>query len=202
MVIKDRKRLDDYYSEKARKEGYPARSVYKLIELDLKYNFIKKGQKVLDLGAAPGSFSLYAAKKVGPIGLVLAVDLIPLSIKSPNLQFVGIDILEKGPEDVRAYGPFSVVLSDLAPKTTGVKTVDGEKSLALAKRALEWATELLAPKGDFLVKLFQGGDCDAFVKESLKIKFQKVILLKPKATRKNSVEIYALGQSFCGKEKA
>jgi 23S rRNA (uridine2552-2'-O)-methyltransferase len=200
MVSKDR--IWDFYAEKAKKEGYPARSVYKLEEFDLKHKILKKGSNVLDLGAAPGSWSLYASLKVGEKGKVLALDLNKLTVNRPNLKALEADIFLKDPEELDPLGPFDIVLSDLAPSTTGVKDADRENSLSLSRRALDYASRLLKPGGVFLFKLFQGESADSFVKESVKPFFQKTVLLKPKATRKGSVEIFVLGTGYrAGRDK-
>ncbi|MDR2350413.1 MAG: RlmE family RNA methyltransferase [Deltaproteobacteria bacterium] len=196
MTIKDRNRLKDHYSEKAKKEGYPARSVFKLGELDAKHRILGPGMRVLDLGAAPGSWSLYASGKTGPKGLVVALDLKKLTVRSPNIRAFEADILKTDPSLREDGGPFDAVLSDLAPSTTGIGSVDSERSLELNKAALKWAERLLRPGGSFLFKMFQGGSSDAHVKERVKPLFRDVILLKPKATRKGSAEIFVLGKGF------
>jgi 23S rRNA (uridine2552-2'-O)-methyltransferase len=189
----------EYYTKKAKKDGYPARSVFKLEEFDEKYGFIKNGQKILDLGAAPGSWSLYASKKVGLKGKVIALDKDKLTIRGENLIPLQMDILESDPGVVLPYGPFQVVLSDMAPNTSGIKIVDQERSLELVTKAFDWAEDLLSPNGVFLFKIFQGGTSDEFIKEHIKPRFQKTILLKPKATRKNSKEIFVLNIGYLPK---
>jgi 23S rRNA (uridine2552-2'-O)-methyltransferase len=198
VTIKDRSRLDDHYSRLARQAGYPARSVYKLEELDKKYHLLRPNQKVLDLGCAPGSWSLYAAKRVGPDGLVLGLDLQTQVLKGeppPQLIFLVVDILETSPKLVESRGPFDLVLSDLAPATCGRKEVDQARSLALVQAAWSWAEVLLKPGGHFLYKIFQSPEGDGF-SQSLKKNFNKIELLKPKATRTSSREIFGLGLCF------
>jgi 23S rRNA (uridine2552-2'-O)-methyltransferase len=199
MGIKDRDRLDDHWAAKARREGYPARSVYKLQEIDLKHGLFRKGMRVLDLGAAPGSWSLYAADRVAPSGRVLGVDLNPLSGASrPNLDFLKGDVLRLDPAELAAGGPFGGVISDLAPSTTGRRDADAARSLELARAALALARALLRPQGFFVAKIFEGGDTGPFVKGEAGQLFSKALLTRPKAVRKGSVEIYFLGLGFRG----
>jgi 23S rRNA (uridine2552-2'-O)-methyltransferase len=199
LAIKDQIHLDDHYSRKARQDGYPARSVYKLEEMDRKHRLFRPGQHVLDLGCAPGSWSLYAAQKVGPGGLVLGLDLQPSNLKTgeprPRLFFLRADLLTASPELAESRGPFDLVLSDLAPATCGRKEVDQARSLALVQAAWTWAEALLKSGGHFLYKIFQSPEGENFSRD-LKEKFNKVELLKPKATRSRSREIFGLGLGF------
>ena len=196
MSIKDRSRLDDHYSRKARQSGYPARSVFKLEEMDRKYRLLWPGQRILDLGCAPGSWSLYAAQKVGSGGLVLGLDLKPPALKGePHLFFLAADLLVASPELVKPQGPFDLVLSDLAPATCGQKEVDQARSLILVQAAWSWAKVLLKSGGHFLYKIFQSPEGEDFSRR-LKERFSKVELLKPRATRSRSREIFGLGFGF------
>jgi len=189
--------LDDHYSRQAREAGYPARSVYKLEEIDRKHRLFRPGRRVLDLGCAPGSWSLYAAQKVGGEGLVLGLDLKPVQLKNgePRLFFLAADLLTASPELAEPWGPFDLVLSDLAPATSGRKEVDQARSLALVQAAWVWAEALLKPGGHFLYKIFQSPEGEDFCRD-LKERFNKVELLKPKATRSQSREIFGLGLGF------
>jgi 23S rRNA (uridine2552-2'-O)-methyltransferase len=197
VTIKDRKRLDDYYSQKARKENYPARSVWKLEEFDSKYRIFKPGLKVLDLGCSPGSWSLYAAKAVGPGGLVLGLDLEPPRAAGgpKNVIFKRADLLVDGLELAKDYGPFQAVLSDMAPKTSGRKEIDQAKSLELCEMAWAWAQVLSVKGGVFLFKIFQSPEGDDFLKK-VSLSYEKQIRLKPKATRKASQEIFILNRGL------
>jgi len=197
LTVKDQARLDDHYSRQARQAGYPARSVYKLEEIDRKHRLFRPGWRVLDLGCAPGSWSLYAAQKVGGEGLVLGLDLKPAQLKNgePRLFSLAADLLTASPELAEPWGPFDLVLSDLAPATSGRKEVDQARSLALVKAAWTWAEALLKPGGHFLYKIFQSPEGEDFSRD-LKEKFNKVELLKPKATRSRSREIFGLGLGF------
>lgn len=203
MTVKDRGRLDDHWSRKARLEGYPARSVWKLEEFDLKHNLIRPGMRVLDLGCAPGSWTLYAAEKVGPRGLVRGLDLDPPEGASfPAWASVGrADIRLASPELVRDLGPFDLVLSDMAPSTTGRREADQAGSLELCSLAWDWAGALLKKGGHFLFKIFQSSEGDAFVR-SLAPFFERQVRLKPKATRSKSQELFVLGTGFKGREQS
>ncbi len=196
MAIKDRKRIDDHYSQKARKEGFPARSVYKLEEIDRKYRLLRPGQHVLDLGCAPGSWSLYAAGMVGPKGRVLGIDLSPTAAAfPPQVRILEADLLTADRGLAADETPFDLVLSDMAPKTMGRREVDQARSLELCQMAWVWADELLAKGGHFLFKIFQSQDGDDFIR-GLAPSFDKIIRMKPKATRSESLEIFVLGQKF------
>jgi len=184
----------DHYFKKAKSEKYPARPVYKLKEADQKYRLLKKGQAVLDLGAAPGSWSKYALEKVGPRGIVVGVDLSPVKISAANFRFLLADIFELSPEDLlRLAGrpAFDVVLSDMAPKTTGDRNGDHFRSIALAERALELAEALLRPGGVFMVKVFEGEAFPRYVEE-VKRRLGPVKRFRPKSTRSSSREIFVL----------
>ena len=147
---KQMKKIQDHYFHKAKREGYPARSVYKLQEAQNKYGFLKKGQRILDLGAAPGSWTKYASRVVGPQGKVVALDLHRLRVNGPNIEFIKTDIFSILPEEfLEKFGMFNVVLSDMAPKTSGRKDLDHFRSLELAGRAFRNATMTLDQGGVF-----------------------------------------------------
>ena len=154
----------DHYAEKARKENYPARSVFKLREIQQKTNLLKKGDRVLDLGCAPGSWLLQAAEYVGPGGFVLGIDLVELDVALPNHAIARVgDIFNVEPELTKTEAPFHVILSDMAPLTTGQKNVDAARSMALCEMALWVAKSLLLPEGSFVCKIFQQGDFQQFI---------------------------------------
>lgn len=198
MTVKDRGRVDDHYSQKARKEGFPARSVYKLEEIDQKYKLLRPGQKVLDLGCAPGSWTLYAAGKVGLKGRVIGIDLeLPSAAFPPQVSVFEGDLLENPRQLVEEAAPFDLVLSDMAPKTMGRREVDQARSLELCQMAWVWAEKMLSGGGHFLFKIFQSQDADDFIR-SLQPHFEKIIRLKPKATRSRSLEIFVLGLKYGG----
>jgi len=186
------KKVRDHYFKKARKQGFPARSVYKLEEAQKKYRFLKPGQAVLDLGACPGSWSKYAAGVAGPKGLVVAVDIQKLSVMADNIRVLQRDVYDLKLSELREISPyFAVVLSDMAPKTTGRKDVDHFRSVALAERALVLARELLKPGGTFFCKVFQGEDFPSF-RNDCRESFRSVRVVKPKSSRPESVELFLL----------
>jgi 23S rRNA (uridine2552-2'-O)-methyltransferase len=181
----------DHYFHQAKKEGYIARSVYKLEEIDRRVRLLRPGQRVLDLGCHPGSWLQYCARAVGKRGLVVGVDSRTISIElPPHVHFVQADVFELLPTDLyHITEEFDLVLSDLAPATTGISSVDSSRSFALCQRAMTLADDLLVPGAHFLAKIFQGSGFDEIVKE-LKSRFGKVKGIKPRATRKQSKEIY------------
>ena len=184
----------DHYFKRAKKEGFPARSVYKLDEIDRRVRLLRPGQRVLDLGCHPGSWLLYCARSVGQRGLVVGVDTLPMSLElPPYVHVLRIDVFELQPADLHRFSPtFDVVLSDLAPATTGIRSADSARSALLFERALGLAGELLVPGGHFLGKIFQGSDFDAMVLY-MKRMFRRVRGIRPHATRKESKEVYLLG---------
>jgi 23S rRNA (uridine2552-2'-O)-methyltransferase len=186
--------VPDPYRTRARAQGFVARAVYKLKEIDEKYRLFKAGQRVLDLGCSPGSWLQYIASRVGPHGLVLGVDLAPLAIEvAPPLDFISGEVGSLDLEAVAAISPdFDAVVSDLAPKTTGTRAVDQERSLELAFTAWELAQKFLRPGGHFLVKVFQGPGTPALV-AALKEAFAQTRVVKPAGSRASSREIYLLG---------
>lgn len=195
------KEVQDYYFKKAQKEGYPARSVYKLEEAQQKYGFLKRGAKVLDIGSYPGSWSLYTAKVIGPQGLVVGVDLQAGKRRAETgrapIEFIRGDImLEKTIAAIIALSPvFQVVLSDMAPQTTGHKWADQQKSLILSRQAFALARQLLAKEGTFYCKVFDGEDCKGFFDE-VRVCFQKAKIVKPKSSRPESRELFVLGMGY------
>ncbi|MFO7718024.1 MAG: RlmE family RNA methyltransferase, partial [Desulfohalobium sp.] len=187
---------------RAKQDNYPARSVYKLQELDKRFQFLGKGQRILDLGAAPGSWTLFAAKKAGGAGRVVAVDLKAIDIDLPeNVTVLQEDLLHPSTGFAEVVGrevPFDVVLSDMAPKTTGVKITDQARSMELAEMARDVALDSLqTPTGVFVVKIFEGPDVPQFVSD-LRQYFKKVKTAKPKSSRAESKETFVMGFGFKG----
>jgi 23S rRNA (uridine2552-2'-O)-methyltransferase len=184
----------DYYAKRAREERYPARSVYKLEEIQKRFKVLKRNSRVLDLGCSPGSWLLFASNIVGEKGLVVGVDINPITVPlPPNARFVQEDVLAWGESFVEAVGAgFQAVLSDTAPSTTGSKSVDAQRSLALAEAALAISHRVLKPGGNFVCKVFQGPDLKAFSDE-VRRSFRRVAHFKPKSSRKASKEIYMVG---------
>ena len=195
---KDR-RWADHYSERAKKERYPARSVYKLKEAQTKYRFIRKGDRVLDLGCSPGSWLLYAAELTGNRGAVLGIDQKAVIIDAPaQVKTLTADILTiDGPwiEKQELANRFDVVLSDMAPATTGNKTVDAARSYRLCEAALNVAQMVLVPGGSFFCKIFQGEEFKQF-SDSVKSRFKSHKIFKPQSSRKASKEIFILGMGL------
>ena len=191
-----RNQWEDHLTRRARSENYPARSVYKLEEIQNKFKIIKKNNSVLDLGCAPGSWLLYAARQVGPKGRVWGVDLKKIEIKLPDtVVALQDDILNLSDQSfLDDHTGFNVVLSDMAPATTGRKDVDALKSFELCNMALTVAEKFLAQNGNFVCKIFQGNDFNEFQKR-VKSKFKDCKTFKPDSCRKQSKEIYIIGKS-------
>lgn len=191
-----KKYLKDYFYEKAKKENYPARSVYKLEEIDKRYHIIKNGYKVLDLGASPGSWMKYCSVKVGPSGLVVGVDKEKIKIDLPaNTRFIQEEIKNSiitAANSLKDYPSFDVILSDLAPKTTGTRDVDQARSVELIRQAFSIAQKVLKKGGHFICKVFQGPDVKGFI-DSIRPGFEWVRLIKPVGSRSESFEIYIVG---------
>jgi 23S rRNA (uridine2552-2'-O)-methyltransferase len=178
-----------------------SRAAYKVIEIDDKAHFLKKGARVVDLGAAPGGWSQVAAKRVGAPeqGRVVAIDVLEMEPVG-GVEFMQLDFLEQGaPEKLKAMlgGPADVVLSDMAANTTGHTRTDHLRIMALVELAFEFAREVLAPGGAFLAKVLQGGT-EATLLAALKRDFQSVKHIKPPASRADSAELYLLATGFRG----
>lgn len=184
----------DHYSRQAKKDRYPARSVYKLEEIQQKHRLIHKGDKILDLGCSPGSWLLYAAKLTGDRGRVIGIDLKPVKIQAaPNMEIINGDVFAL---DAGVLGSdFNVVISDMAPATTGHKAVDAARSAGLCEAALAIAQSVLLPGGRFVCKIFQGPDFNHFV-DSVRAGFDKHKIFKPRSSRKASKEIFIIGLGF------
>lgn len=195
------RKINDFYSRKAKKEKYPARSIYKLEEVQQKYKFLRRGNSVLDLGCYPGSWSLYASEVVGPKGIVVGVDLQQADQTArPDgapIHWLCQDIME--PELlplVRKFRPaFKVIVSDLAPNTTGNRWVDSQRSLELVRKTLALAEQLLLNKGHYICKVFQGEDFPEFVSQ-VKARFGMAKVLKPQSSRIESREVFVLGMDY------
>ena len=186
--------IKDHYFHKAKRNGYVARSAYKLEEIDKKYRIIRKGNFVLDLGCSPGSWLQYTSRKVGEEGEVLGVDLQPVSHSLPaHVRVLQADIFELMAKDLEISGGMvDVILSDMAPKTSGIRATDAQRSYALNQHVLQLAYELLRPQGILLVKAFQGAPLGE-LRNAFRNSFAKVKLCKPKSSRAESVEIFLLG---------
>lgn len=186
--------FDDEYVLRAQREGWRSRAVYKLQELDEKYRLLKPGMTVVDLGAAPGAWSQYALSRVGKKGRVVAMDILPIE------PIPGVDFLEGDFRDEAVYArflelvgaaPVDLVMSDIAPNISGVEAVDQPRAMYLVELAVDFADQALRGGGTFLAKVFQGEGFDELVR-SLRGRYERVIVRKPKASRPRSREVYLL----------
>lgn len=186
----------DYFFKKAKTEHYPARSVYKLKEIDAKFRVLRPGAKVLDLGAAPGSWSLGAAEKLGKKGLVIACDIQATETAfPPQVRFFQEDVFNPSPafiQQIMESGPFDLVMSDMAPSTTGTRFTDQARSLELAREAFELSLRHLRKGGNFLVKIFMGPDIQELL-APMRAAFDTVKTFKPKSSRAESKETFFIG---------
>lgn len=193
------KRKRDYYYRKAKEEKYRSRAAYKLLQTARKYHFIRKGDVIVDLGCAPGGWLQAARKLVGAKGFVLGVDLKPVEpLSEENVQTIIADITEEGlAEKIVSMLPRQpdVVLCDASPNISGVWEVDHARQIDLANHALLLAEKILKPGGSFFVKVFQGDMLDDFMKK-VESCFSQVKLIKPKASRAESSEMFILGISL------
>jgi 23S rRNA (uridine2552-2'-O)-methyltransferase len=193
------RQLNDPYVARAKREGYRSRAAFKLIEIDDKARFLKKGARVIDLGSAPGGWSQVAAKRVvaPQKGRVAAIDILPMDsltgVEIMQIDFLSVD----APEKLEALlgGPADVVLSDMAANATGHAKTDHLKIMALVEAAAEFAREVLAPGGTFLAKVLQGGT-EAALLAALKRDFKTVKHVKPAASRSDSAELYLLATGY------
>lgn len=186
----------DFYFKKAKEKNFAARSVFKLEEIDERFKIFRTGYKVLDLGCAPGSWTQYAAPKIGQQGFAIGIDLQKVNLAIPNAKFIQGDAFDE--ETVSRVAleagirEFDVVMSDMAPKTTGIRLQDQQRSFELCLRALDVAKLRLRTGGHFVAKLFQSGEFEGYVR-LVRACFSKVEILRPKSTRKASYEIYIVG---------
>jgi 23S rRNA (uridine2552-2'-O)-methyltransferase len=194
--LRDRSHRHDVFHRRAKQAGFAARSVFKLEEIDAKCHLFRRGARVLDLGCRPGSWLQYAAKAVGEDGALVGIDRTPLDKPVPGARVVVGDVFAVSLEELKGeLDAFDVVLSDMAPDTTGVRSLDQARSEGLFERALEIAELTLAPGGNFVGKLFQGPDWQRLIKRA-RDGFAEVRTLKPAGSRKESIEQYvvALGR--------
>jgi 23S rRNA (uridine2552-2'-O)-methyltransferase len=183
----------DHFTREAKKAGFPARSVFKLEEIDRRVQLLRPQMHVLDLGAAPGSWSLYAAGRIGDRGKLLAMDLSPLSVALPaQATFFQGDALALGSEALALFAPYDVVLSDMAPSTTGNKSSDQARSFELFMRALSVAATLVRAGGAFVGKIFMGEDLP-HARMELRKTFGRERLIRPEGTRSVSTELFIVG---------
>lgn len=188
----------DTYVKKSWQDGYRSRASYKLLEINERDHILRPGMTVVDLGSAPGGWSQIAAKIVGEKGKVIASDILPMD------PLAGVDFLQGDFREQEVFDKLleminghkvGLVISDMAPNISGVASVDQPRTMYLAELALDMARKVLAPGGDFLVKVFQGSGVEEFQKE-IRGSFQKMLIRKPKASRPNSREVYVLGRNY------
>ena len=189
-------RPKDHYFQQAKRQGLRARSAFKLEELAERFHLLRPAARVLDLGAAPGGFLQVIARVVGSSGLAVGLDLVPIRpfseawVRTAVVDVLADDALAR--LDAVAPGPFDAILSDLAPKTTGVRNTDEARSHRLAERALEIARKRGKPGSAFAAKLFMGGDFEQF-REQVRQAYREVKVVRPEATRSASIEVYLVG---------
>ncbi|MFQ5999678.1 MAG: RlmE family RNA methyltransferase [Candidatus Bathyarchaeia archaeon] len=197
MWVKERKR--EYYYRKAKEEKFRSRAAYKLLQTIKKYRFMKPGDVVVDLGAAPGGWTQASLRIVGNRGFVLGVDLKSIEpIDLPNARTITGDVTDSQTiQDIKEFlpRPADVVVSDVSPNISGIWELDHARQIDLAKHSLRVAASVLKPKGNFFVKVFQGDMLNDFVEE-VKQHFSFVKLVKPKASRAKSSELYVLGMKL------
>jgi 23S rRNA (uridine2552-2'-O)-methyltransferase len=194
--LDDRATRHDRFHQKAKKEGFLARAVFKLEEIDQQFKLFKPGQRVLDLGCAPGSWLQYVRTKVLDKGILVGLDRAPLRGDVAGARIVVGDVLTIDVKELLGDLPaFDVVLSDMAPDTSGIRSADQARSEALFERALEIATLTLAPGGNFVGKLFQGPEFKKLI-ETVRGKFDVGKTAKPASSRQISIEQYVIGKGF------
>ena len=185
---------EDPFVIRANREGWRSRAVYKLMEFDEKYSLLKEGITIVDLGAAPGGWSQYASKKIGPKGKIIAIDVLDMEVIN-NVEFIRGDF-----SDAETLGSLNkligsahvdLVLSDMAPNISGISSVDQPKAIYLAELAADFCFKTAGPNSSLVVKLFHGVGFDDYVK-MLRGRFRKVLIRKPEASRSRSREVYAL----------
>lgn len=188
--------FDDHYVKMAQQQGLRSRSAFKLLELQEKYQLIRPGMTVVDLGAAPGGWCQVALPLVAKSGRLIALDILEME-PIAGVEFICGDFTEQEPlqalESLLNGEKVDLVLSDMAPNMSGMAAIDQAKAMYLAELALEFAREHLKPGGDFVVKLFQGTDFDGYVR-NVRSLFRKVQVKKPKASRPRSREVYLLAR--------
>jgi 23S rRNA (uridine2552-2'-O)-methyltransferase len=193
------KRKADFFSRLARSRGFPARSVFKLQEIQDRFRVIPRGARILDIGASPGSWSRYCLQLLGGRGAVVGVDLVPPAFTPAprdRYRFIQGSIFDREVlEACREAGPFEVILSDAAPSTAGNRIVDSERSLELAEQVLRIAAVTLLPRGNVVMKLFQGGSEGELLRR-LRTLCGRARTFKPGASRKESMEVYLIGFSW------
>lgn len=194
--LRDRNHRHDAFFRKARSEGFVARSIYKLEEIDRRHHLLRPGMRILDLGCRPGSWLQYACKVAGPHGTVVGVDRYPLPKPVPGARVLVGDIYVLTDQELlNGLAAYDVVMSDMAPDTTGIRGTDQARSAALVEEALGRAERLLAPLGAFVAKVFQSPDV-AKIRTRMSQHFSDVRLFKPESSRGESTELFLVGKGF------
>ena len=192
--------LSDPFVKQAQKDGYRSRSAYKLIELQEKDRLIRPGMRILDLGSAPGGWSQVASRLVGSKGRVLATDILPMD-SLRNVDFIQGDFTQDAIvqqlHDWLGGDKFDLVISDIAPNLTGIDSADQASSIHFLELALDTVRGTLKPGASFVAKMFQGSGSDQYVK-ALRMHFEKVLIRKPAASRRESREVYLVAKGFKG----
>lgn len=192
-------KIQDHYFKKAKKEKFLARSIYKLEEIDQKFKVILKGDRVLDLGYSPGSWMQYISKKIGDNGLATGIDIKEVNktlIATKNVNLFKKDIFSiESLSEIEVKQPFDVVCSDMAPNTTGIKSVDQDRSLNLVEKVFTMLPIFLKEDGHLVIKVFDSHSAQVFLKEQKPL-FKKMQYLKPKSTRSVSKEFFVIGMGF------
>ncbi|MBT7608503.1 MAG: RlmE family RNA methyltransferase [Bacteriovoracaceae bacterium] len=192
-------KVKDHYFEKAKKDNYLARSIYKLEEINQKFHILHKNDFVLDLGYHPGSWIQYASKLIGPKGSAIGIDLKPVNKKLVSIK--NITLFEKDvfdvfdAEELGASQKFDTILSDMAPNTTGIKSVDQARSLALVEKVCELLPTFLKQEGNFVIKIFDSNEAQQFIR-TIQSSFKSLKKLKPKSTRSVSKEFFVIGKGY------
>ncbi|MEM3426899.1 MAG: RlmE family RNA methyltransferase [Nitrososphaerales archaeon] len=196
MRLREAKR--DLYRRLAAAQGYRSRAAFKLIQIDERYNIFKKGDKVLDLGAAPGGWLQVASKKVGSEGLVVGVDIKEIQYVAKNVSTIRMDVFSSDLVEAVASstnGKVDVILSDLSPNVSGVWELDHSRQIDLTRRVLSLMPHLLKPSGSAVLKVFDGEDLPV-IKSQLRKMFEKVDITKPLASRGQSSELYFVCKNY------
>jgi 23S rRNA (uridine2552-2'-O)-methyltransferase len=192
-------KVKDHYYLKAKKDNFLARSVYKLEEIDQRFKILKKGDQVIDLGYHPGSWIQYTADKIGQDGIVIGADIKEINNKLLNLKNVRLfkkDVFTiENMEELGVSDQFSVVLSDMAPSTTGIRSVDQDRSLNLVEMVFSLLPKFLTPGGNLVIKVFESNDAQNFLKAQKNI-FSEFHYLRPKSVRSVSKEFFVIGKNF------
>ncbi len=196
----DKRSRHDRFHQRARKRGFNSRAVFKLEEIDQKLKLLERNHRVLDLGCAPGSWLQYAATKTGKGGVLVGIDRFEVDLGLENGRTIVGNVYHTSPEELLGdLENFDIVLSDMAPDTTGVRQLDQTRSEQLFERALDIAEATLVPGGSFVAKLFMGGEFQALIKRC-RGSFEKVKIIKPEGSRKESIEQYICALSLREKD--